>query len=114
MRPFLLNPLFAPVAVLPGVGPKQEKNYQRLLCAHGGAPPPGAPPLRLPAPPGSSTFSGISPPARSTGELVPNSETSNPTASSLSPLSLIDIVGRRPDRVRRIGLTPTTRPASSP
>jgi len=38
MRPFLLNPLFAPVAVLPGVGPKQEKNYQRLLCAHGGAP----------------------------------------------------------------------------
>ena len=38
MRPFLLNPLFAPVAVLPGVGPKQEKNYQRLLCVNGGAP----------------------------------------------------------------------------
>jgi ATP-dependent DNA helicase RecG len=38
MRPFVLDPLFAPVAVLPGVGPKQEKNYQRLLCANGGAP----------------------------------------------------------------------------
>ena len=38
MRPFLLNPLFAPVPVLPGVGPKQEKNYQRLLCANGGPP----------------------------------------------------------------------------
>ena len=38
MRPFVLDPLFAPVAVLPGVGPKQEKNYQRLLCVNGGAP----------------------------------------------------------------------------
>jgi ATP-dependent DNA helicase RecG len=38
MRPLLLNPLFAPVASLPGVGPKQEKNYQRLLSAHGGTP----------------------------------------------------------------------------
>jgi ATP-dependent DNA helicase RecG len=38
MRPLLLNPLFAPMAVLPGIGPKQEKNYQRLLSAGGEAP----------------------------------------------------------------------------
>src|SRR6266540_70298 len=31
MRPPLLNPLFAPVRMLPGVGPKLEKLYRRLL-----------------------------------------------------------------------------------
>ena len=31
MRPSLLNPLFAPVRMLPGVGPKLEKLYRRLL-----------------------------------------------------------------------------------
>jgi len=31
MRPDLLNPLFAPLAVLPGVGPKTGKLFDRLL-----------------------------------------------------------------------------------
>ena len=31
MRPHLLNPLFAAVTTLPGVGPKLEKLYRRLL-----------------------------------------------------------------------------------
>ena len=31
MRPSILNPLFAPVTVLPGVGPKTAKLYDRLL-----------------------------------------------------------------------------------
>src|SRR5262249_21186731 len=31
MRPTLLNPLFAPVTSLPGVGPKQDKLLQYLL-----------------------------------------------------------------------------------
>src|SRR5436305_15314109 len=31
MRPILLNPLFAPVTSLPGVGPKQDKLLQYLL-----------------------------------------------------------------------------------
>src|SRR5688572_22612996 len=31
MRPDLLNPLFAPITVLSGVGPKLEKLYRRLL-----------------------------------------------------------------------------------
>src|SRR5215469_11301217 len=31
MRPNLLNPLFAPLANLPGVGPKVEKLFRRLL-----------------------------------------------------------------------------------
>ena len=31
MRPSLLNPLFAPVTSLPGVGPKQDKLLQYLL-----------------------------------------------------------------------------------
>src|ERR1700724_2247336 len=32
MRPALLNPLFAPVTSLPGVGPKQDKLLRYLLC----------------------------------------------------------------------------------
>ena len=31
MRPALLNPLFAPVTSLPGVGPKQDKLLRYLL-----------------------------------------------------------------------------------
>ena len=31
MRPALLNPLFAPVTSLPGVGPKQDKLFRYLL-----------------------------------------------------------------------------------
>src|ERR1700746_3074641 len=31
MRPLLLNPLFAPVTSLPGVGPKQDKLLRYLL-----------------------------------------------------------------------------------
>src|SRR5438046_9973857 len=31
MRPALLNPLFAPVTSLPGVGPKQDKLLRNLL-----------------------------------------------------------------------------------
>ena len=31
MRPTLLNPLFAPVTTLPGVGPKQDKLLRYLL-----------------------------------------------------------------------------------
>jgi ATP-dependent DNA helicase RecG len=31
MRPAILNPLFAPLTSLQGIGPKQEKFYQRLL-----------------------------------------------------------------------------------
>ena len=31
MRPTLLNPLFAPVTSLPGVGPKQDKLLRYLL-----------------------------------------------------------------------------------
>ena len=31
MRPNLLNPLFAAITALPGVGPRLEKLYQRLL-----------------------------------------------------------------------------------
>ena len=30
MRPAVLNPLFAALTSLPGVGPKQEKLFQRL------------------------------------------------------------------------------------
>jgi len=32
MRPPVLNPLFAAVTTLPGVGPKLEKLYRRLLA----------------------------------------------------------------------------------
>ncbi len=38
MRPALLNPLFAPVSALPGVGPKVEKLFQRLLARDGEPP----------------------------------------------------------------------------
>ena len=31
MRPALLNPLFAPVTTLSGVGPKQDKLFRYLL-----------------------------------------------------------------------------------
>jgi ATP-dependent DNA helicase RecG len=31
MRPLVLNPLFAPITTLPGVGPKVERLYRRLL-----------------------------------------------------------------------------------
>jgi len=37
MRPDLLNPLFAPVRAMPGVGPKTGKLFDRLLGAAGGA-----------------------------------------------------------------------------
>ena len=37
MRPSLLNPLFASIATLPGVGPKLEKLYGRLLARPEGA-----------------------------------------------------------------------------
>ena len=37
MRPALLNPLFAPVATLPGVGPKTGKLFDRLLDRGEGA-----------------------------------------------------------------------------
>jgi ATP-dependent DNA helicase RecG len=35
MRPTALNPLFAPLSALPGIGPKLEKLYQRLLAREG-------------------------------------------------------------------------------
>jgi ATP-dependent DNA helicase RecG len=38
MRPLSLNPLFAPLTSLPGVGPKQEKLYARLLGREGETP----------------------------------------------------------------------------
>jgi ATP-dependent DNA helicase RecG len=38
MRPPLLNPLFAALTSLPGVGPKQEKLYARLLGREGDTP----------------------------------------------------------------------------
>ena len=38
MRPNLLNPLFASIASLPGIGPKVEKLYGRLLGRDGGSP----------------------------------------------------------------------------
>jgi ATP-dependent DNA helicase RecG len=38
MRPNLLNPLFASIATLPGVGPKVEKLYQRLFGRDGDPP----------------------------------------------------------------------------
>jgi ATP-dependent DNA helicase RecG len=38
MRPNLLNPLFASIATLPGVGPKVEKLYQRLFGRDGETP----------------------------------------------------------------------------
>ena len=37
MRPALLNPLFASVTALPGVGPKLEKLYRRLVGREDGA-----------------------------------------------------------------------------
>src|SRR5262249_34423542 len=37
MRPSLLNPLFAPVRMLPGVGPQLEKHYRRLFGRPEGA-----------------------------------------------------------------------------
>ena len=37
MRPALLNPLFAPVSALPGVGPKTGKLFDRLLDRGAGA-----------------------------------------------------------------------------
>ena len=38
MRPPLLNPLFAPLTALPGVGPKQDKLFARLLGRDGETP----------------------------------------------------------------------------
>src|ERR1044071_6370266 len=35
MRPDVLNPLFAALTSLPGIGPKVEKLYQRLLSRDG-------------------------------------------------------------------------------
>ena len=37
MRPALLDPLFAPISSLPGVGPKNAKLFNRLLGRHDGA-----------------------------------------------------------------------------
>ncbi len=37
MRPSLLDPLFAPVTSIAGIGPKQQKLYERLLGRDGGA-----------------------------------------------------------------------------
>ena len=37
MRPALLDPLFAPVSTLPGVGPKNAKLFDRLLGRADGA-----------------------------------------------------------------------------
>ena len=37
MRPALLDPLFAPVSALPGVGPKNAKLFDRLLGRADGA-----------------------------------------------------------------------------
>src|SRR5271163_2883583 len=39
MRPPVLNPLFAPLSALPGVGPKLEKVFGRLLARGEGEPP---------------------------------------------------------------------------
>ena len=39
MRPPVLNPLFAPLSALPGVGPKLEKVFARLLGRGEGEPP---------------------------------------------------------------------------
>jgi ATP-dependent DNA helicase RecG len=36
MRPALLNPLFAPVRTLTGIGPKTGKLFDRLLADDGG------------------------------------------------------------------------------
>ncbi|HEY2534972.1 MAG TPA: ATP-dependent DNA helicase RecG [Xanthobacteraceae bacterium] len=38
MRPPILNPLFAPLSVLPGIGPKQQRLFERLL-GRGSEPP---------------------------------------------------------------------------
>ena len=38
MRPAILNPLFAPATVLPGVGARTAAAYERLAGAAGGAP----------------------------------------------------------------------------
>ena len=38
MRPLLLNALFAPLSALPGIGPRLEKLFQRLLGREGEAP----------------------------------------------------------------------------
>ncbi len=38
MRPSVLNPLFAPLSALPGVGPKLEKLFQRLIGRDGEPP----------------------------------------------------------------------------
>ena len=38
MRPPMLNPLFAPLSALPGIGPKLEKHYARLIGRDGQAP----------------------------------------------------------------------------
>ena len=38
MRPAILNPLFATVSALPGIGPKLEKLFQRLLAREGEPP----------------------------------------------------------------------------
>ena len=38
MRPPLLNPLFAPLSALPGIGPKLEKLFARLLGREGEPP----------------------------------------------------------------------------
>jgi ATP-dependent DNA helicase RecG len=39
MRPPVLNPLFAPLSALPGIGPKLEKVFARLLSRGEGEPP---------------------------------------------------------------------------
>ena len=39
MRPPVLNPLFAPLSALPGVGPKLEKVFARLIGRGEGEPP---------------------------------------------------------------------------
>jgi ATP-dependent DNA helicase RecG len=38
MRPQILNPLFASVSALPGIGPKLEKLYARLIAREGETP----------------------------------------------------------------------------
>ena len=83
MRPPVLNPLFAAITSLPGVGPKLEKLFRRLLW-----------PRRTCR--GSSTCCSICRAARSTGEHGRSCATSCPTRWSRSRSRSTGTARRRP------------------
>jgi ATP-dependent DNA helicase RecG len=100
MRPSLLDPLFVPLTSLPGVGPKLEKLYRRLLG-------------RDDAPARVADLLFHLPSEAVDRRARPKLRDVEPGSSQPSPSPSIATGRRRPTvRARPIRSTPATRPAT--